>query len=341
MSHSALEREAVGRTPPPRRGVRLQGSRAVCASPTSRGSAQVSRAVAVRPTPARLALACLELTKPRIMTLVILTGVPALLAAARGLPRPGVFWGALAGTALASGSASAFNHYFDRDIDALMVRTARRPLPSGLLAPWSAWLFGMVLAALSWAVLATFTNLFAALLGLVSIFYYAVVYTVWLKRSTPENIVIGGGAGAAAPLIAWAAVTGHLSAVALLQASIVFLWTPPHFWALALYRSGDYQAAGIPMLPVTHGRAVTRRRILLYSLALVAASLSLQPLGAAGWPYTLSAALLGAGFLRHALRLYRNGAERDSVKLFRFSIAYLFLLFAAMAADAALRSPRG
>jgi heme o synthase len=287
---------------------------------------------------ARLPLAYLELTKPRIVFLVILTGVPALLSAAHGLPRPGVFWGALLGTALAAASAAAFNHYYDRDIDALMTRTAMRPLPAGILAPRQALVLGWALAALAWGVLSTFTNLLAAAIGMLSIFYYAVIYTVWLKRSTPQNIVIGGAAGASAPLIAWAAVTGHLSLAAVLQASIVFLWTPPHFWALALFRSEDYERAGVPMLPVIHGHAETRRQILYYSLILVTSSLTLAALGQAGWIYTVSAALLGLGFLFNAVRLFQTGTEAASVRLFRYSILYLFLLFTMMAVDAVVRS---
>jgi protoheme IX farnesyltransferase len=280
----------------------------------------------------------MELTKPRIVMLVIMTGVPALLAAARGFPPPMVFWGALTGTALAAAAAASFNHYYDRDIDGLMVRTALRPLPAGVLAPNMALAFGAFLTVLSAVVLLATTNLLATCIGMGSIFYYAVIYTVWLKRSTPQNIVIGGGAGASAPLIAWAAVTGHIGLAALLQALIVFLWTPPHFWALALYRSEDYAAAGIPMLPVTHGPGETRRQILVYSMVLVAVTLGLGLVGAAGWVYTVSAGVLGAGFLYLAVRLWRTRAEVFAVRLFRYSIAYLFLLFMMMTVDAALRA---
>ncbi len=289
----------------------------------------------------RLPLAYVELTKPRIVMLVIMTGVPAMLIAARGFPAPTVFWGALLGTALAAASAASFNHYYDRDIDALMVRTAARPLPAGILPPPQALVFGFVLAALSLLVLLATTNVLAAAIAMFSIFYYAVVYTIWLKRSTPQNIVIGGAAGASAPLIAWAAVTGHIGLAAVLQALIVFLWTPPHFWALALYRSDDYEAAGIPMLPVTHGHVETRRRILLYSLVLVGVTLGLGMIGAAGWVYDISASLLGLGFLYYAFQLYRTGAEMFAVKLFRYSILYLFMLFVMMTVDAALRAGAG
>jgi protoheme IX farnesyltransferase len=282
----------------------------------------------------RLALAWLELTKPRIVLLVLMTAVPALLLAARGLPDAATALGTLLGIAFSAGSAAAFNHYVDRDIDAIMRRTASRPLPSGVLPPAAALGLGVALAGLSWVTLAAFGNLLAALLGQASILYYAVIYTVWLKRRTPENIVIGGGAGAAAPLIAWAAVTGTVSLPAVVLASIVFLWTPPHFWALALHRCDDYARAGIPMLPVTHGEAVTRRRILLYTLVLVPVTLALQPLGVAGWLYTIPAAALGAGFVALAVRLACGGSPRQAIGLFGYSILYLFALYLSLTLDA-------
>ena len=285
----------------------------------------------------RLALAYLELTKPRISMLVGITALPALLLAAQGMPPARVFWGALIGTLLAAGSAASFNMYFDRDIDGRMERTRRRPLPSGRLAPASALGLGFVLAALSWATLAGFTNLLAASIGLVSIFYYAVVYTVWLKRRTPQNIVIGGAAGASAPLIAWAAVAGHVSVPAVLLAGIVFLWTPPHFWALALCRRDDYARAGIPMLPVTHGEPETRRQILLYTLVLVPVTLALVPLGVAGWIYGVPAAVLGAVFIGGAWRLAAAPGEARAMRLFGFSIVYLFALYALLTIDAIVR----
>jgi len=298
--------------------------------------------IALAPSRARrAALAYLELTKPRITLLVGITGVPALLLAAQGMPPLRVFWGALIGTLMASGSAACFNMYFDREIDARMERTRRRPLPSGTLAPASALALGFALAGLSWATLAAFTNLLAAAIGAASIFYYAVIYTVWLKRRTPQNIVIGGAAGASAPLIAWAAATGHVSVAAVLLAGIVFLWTPPHFWALALERREDYARAGIPMLPVTHGEAETRRQILLYTLVLVAVTLALVPLGVAGWIYGIPALLLGAGFIAGAWRLMRAPAPGRAMRLFGFSILYLFALYVALTADAVVRYVSG
>jgi len=222
-----------------------------------------------------------------------------------------------------------------------MRRTASRPLPSGVLPPSSALGLGFVLAGLAWMTLLLAGNLLAAVIGMASIFYYAILYTVWLKRRTPQNIVIGGGAGASAPLIAWAAVTGHLDVAAWLLASIVFLWTPPHFWALALYRRDDYANAGLPMLPITHGEVETRRQIVLYTLVLVPATLALGPIGAAGLVYMAPALVLGAAFVFYAVRLMRTGSVAHAVHLFRFSILYLFLLYVLLTVDAVVRfAPR-
>jgi protoheme IX farnesyltransferase len=294
-----------------------------------------------RPSLARLAGGYFELTKPRNVSLVVMTAVPALLMAYHGFPPARLFWGTLAGVALASMSAAAFNHYVDRDIDALMVRTRTRPLPAGLFPPSHALVVAFALMALSWLVLDGVANRLAAVLALASIFYYAVVYSVWLKRRTPQNIVIGGGAGASAPLIAWAAVTGSLALPAWLLAAFVFLWTPPHFWSLALYRRDDYARAGLPMLPVTHGEPETRRQILIYTLVLVPVTLALVPLGVAGPLYGVAAAVLGALFIGYALRQKRSGAVPHAVQTFRYSILYLFLLFLFMTLDAVLRAWRG
>lgn len=295
--------------------------------------------VALVPVGARQrALAYLELTKPRISLLVTITAVPALLLAAGGFPDPLLFWGTLVGTVLASGSAASFNHYVDRDIDGLMVRTATRPLPAGVLPPHHALVVGFGLAALSCATLILFANALAAGIAMASIVYYAVVYSIWLKRRTPQNIVIGGGAGASAPLIAWAAVSGRIDLPAVLLAGIVFLWTPPHFWALALYRRDDYARANLPMLPVTHGEPETRRQILLYSLVLVPVTLAVAPVGGAGPIYWLPAAAIGGLFLYYALRLWRTPTIPHAVRLFRYSILYLFLLFVLMAVDVAIRT---
>jgi len=286
---------------------------------------------------ARRLRAYVELAKPRISMLVVMTAVPALLIAARGFPGARVFFGTLLGTVLAAGSAASFNMYFDRDLDARMRRTAARPLPAGVLAPASALGLGFALAALSWLTLELCGNLLAAAIGMLSIFYYAIVYTVWLKRRTPQNIVIGGGAGASAPLIAWAAVTGTVGAPALLLFAIIFLWTPPHFWALSLYRREDYERAGLPMLPVTHGEEETRRQILLYSIALVAATLAVAPLAGLGVVYGTAATALGAAFLWGAWRLFRERSSKQAVWLFRYSILYLFVLFVCLSIDAVAR----
>ena len=291
-------------------------------------------------TAGSIVAACLELTKPRIVSLVLFTGVPALLLAAHGWPAARLAWGSLAGIALAAASAASFNHYFDRDIDALMRRTRTRPLPAGTLPPVAALLLGGALGAMSLGVLLVTANRLAAAIALVSILYYALFYTVWLKRRTPMNIVIGGGAGASAPLIAWAAVTGRIELPAALLASIIFLWTPPHFWALSLYRRDDYARAGIPMLPVTHGEPETRRQILAYTLVLVASTLAVVPLTRLGVVYAASALLLGAYFIAGALRLLRDPGVSNAQKLFRYSIAYLFALFLAMSLDALLLAAR-
>jgi len=284
--------------------------------------------------------AWLELTKPRIVSLVLFTGLPALLLAAHGWPAARVAWGALAGIALSAASAASFNHYFDRDIDALMRRTRMRPIPSGALPPIAAVLLGVALGSVALGLLLATTNLLAAGLALASILYYALFYTVWLKRRTPMNIVIGGGAGASAPLIAWAAVTGTVAVPAILLASIIFLWTPPHFWSLSLYRRDDYERAGIPMLPVTHGEAETRRQILLYAIVLVASTLSVAPLAGLGPLYVASAGVLGVVFVAGAERLRRRPSVPNAQSLFRYSIAYLFLLFLMMSLDALATAAR-
>jgi protoheme IX farnesyltransferase len=284
--------------------------------------------------------AWVELTKPTIVMLVVLTGVPALLIAAGGFPSPRIFWGGLFGTVFGAASAACFNMYFDRDIDALMKRTAQRPLPAGVLPPSAAVVLGFALAAASWATLIVCTNWLAAVIAQLSIVYYAILYTVWLKRRTPQNIVIGGAAGASAPLIAWAAVTGTITLPAVLLSSIVFLWTPAHFWALSLHRREDYARAGIPMLPVTHGEEETRRQILIYTLITVPVTLSLQPLGLAGWIYTVPALVVGAIFIGLAVRLWRSRESKQALGLFFFSILYLFVLYLALTVDALVAALR-
>ena len=290
----------------------------------------------MQPSATRTLRAWIELTKPRIVLLVLITGLPAVLLAAKGAPPPRVFWGAGLGIVLAAAAAAAFNHYFDRDIDGLMVRTRNRPLPSGTLPAAAAPALGLLLAWLSYVILTVACNPLAAMVAMLNIFYYSIVYTVWLKRRTPQNIVIGGGAGASAPIIAWVAVTGRIELPAILIAAIVFFWTPPHFWALSLYRRDDYVRANIPMLPVTHGEPETRRQILLYSLGLVPLTLVAGPLSGFGPLYLGAAAVLGALFLAGAVRLWRRPETVHAVQLFRFSIVYLFVLFLAMTVDAFL-----
>jgi protoheme IX farnesyltransferase len=293
--------------------------------------------IALAPSRARrAALAYFELTKPRISMLVGMTAVPALLLAAQGMPPLRVFWGALAGTLMAAGSAASFNMYFDRDIDARMVRTRGRPLPSGRLAPASALMLGIALAALSWTTLAVSGNLLAASIGLASIFYYAVIYTVWLKRRTPQNIVIGGAAGAVPPLVGWAATRGSLSWTAVYLFAIVFYWTPPHFWSLSLLMKDEYARVGVPMMPVVRGERETRRQILLYTLLLYAISQLPFCAGEFGVAYLIASMVLGLAFIAGAVLLYRRADRRTALRLYLFSLAYLALLFGAMVADVKL-----
>ena len=275
-----------------------------------------------------------QLTKPRIIVLLLITTVPAMVIAARGVPSGWLVLATLLGGTAAAGSANAINCYLDRDIDERMARTRRRPLPSHKVDPDLALEFGVVLGVLSFVFLARTVNVLAALLALSAILFYVFVYTLGLKRSTPQNIVIGGAAGAVPVLVGWAAVTGRVEVPALMLFGIIFIWTPPHFWALALRFADDYQEAGVPMLPVVAGVRATQRQILLYSLALVAATLAFAPIGGMGAIYVGAAAVLGAGFLWHAVKLWRSGSMRASMSLFRFSIVYLALLFASMALDA-------
>jgi protoheme IX farnesyltransferase len=276
------------------------------------------------------------LTKPRIMVLLLITGAGGMIVGAGGLPSAGLALTALGGLALACGGASALNHVLDRDIDTHMKRTARRPVASGRVPPERAVEFGLALSALSYVVLTSFVNVLAALLALAGNLFYVLVYTRWLKRSTPQNIVIGGAAGAVPPLVGWAAATGNLGFTALALFLIVFFWTPPHFWALALLIKRDYAEAGIPMLPVVRGERETARSIVLYSVVLVAVTL-LPVLGRTlGLVYLLSALALGLLFLALALALQRQTTPARARRLFSYSLAYLALLFVAMAVDPVL-----
>jgi heme o synthase len=275
----------------------------------------------------------LSLTKPRVISLLLLTTLAAMLLAAPGLPALGTILFTLLGGYLAAGGAGALNCCLDSDIDAAMARTRRRPLPAQRLARSQALVFGLVLSLASFLVFWLGTNLLAAVLAASGILFYVLVYTWWLKRRTPQNIVIGGAAGAIPPLVGWAAASASLSPHALLLFAIIFVWTPPHFWALALVRQEDYARAGVPMLPVVAGAGVARRQILAYSCVLVALSLAPTLLGYQGFLSGLAAALLGVWLLYHAVRLLRQPQPAVAWRLYRFSLLYLALLFASMAAD--------
>ena len=278
-----------------------------------------------------------SLTKPRIMVLLLITGFCGMIAGARGWPGTAAAVAAMAGLALACGGASALNHVLDRDIDPLMgPRTRRRPVASGRVAPSRALEFGLALSALSFVLLASAVNLLTAVLALVGNLFYVLVYTRWLKRTTSQNIVIGGAAGAVPPLVGWAAATGHVSVAALLLFAIVFVWTPPHFWALALLIKDNYRAANVPMLPVVRGERETARQIVLYSLGLVAVTLLPWAWGTVGLGYVAVALALGAVFVWLAERLRRDTSPRRAMLLFHYSLLYLALLFAALALDPVL-----
>ena len=275
----------------------------------------------------------ISLTKPRIMSLLLLTGAAGMLAAARGWPGTGALLATLGGLALACGGASALNHLLDRDIDRLMPRTGERPVAGERVAPARALEFGLALSAFSFVLLASLVNVLSALLALAGNLFYVLVYTRWLKRSTPQNIVWGGAAGAIPPLVGWAGATGKLSLPALFLFLIVFCWTPPHFWALALLLKRDYEAARIPMLPVVRGERETARQIVIYSFVLFAVTLLPFAWHAAGLLYLAAALLLGAAFLRLAWRLREATTPLRARALFRFSLLYLALLFVALAID--------
>ena len=278
------------------------------------------------------------LTKPRIVVLLLVTAFASMLIAAPGRVSPWLIFFTLAGGAMSAGSANAINQLLERDIDALMSRTRRRPIPAGRVSPPYAFAFAVLLGTAAFVEMAVLVNLLAALLSLAALLFYVFVYTVWVKRSTPQNIVIGGAAGAVPPLVGWVAATGHLSLTAILLFVIVFLWTPPHFWALALFRRDDYARAHVPMLPVVAGEGETRRQIVIYSVVLVLVTLLLYPVGRMGLLYLLSAGMLGGVFMVLALRLQRLQTTAAAVKVFGYSILYLGLLFAAMVADRLLRA---
>jgi heme o synthase len=272
------------------------------------------------------------LTKPKVQTLLLLTTVATMLVA--GSPSFELIVLTCLGGYLSAGGAGAVNHWFDRDIDAQMARTADRPVPSGRVAPGAALAFGFVLAALSLLELSLCVNVTAALLSFSGFLGYVFVYTVWLKRRTPQNIVIGGAAGAVPPLVGWAAVRGTVGGTAVLLFAIVFFWTPPHFWALSLLMKNEYAKVGVPMLPVVRGEAETRRQILLYSVLLYAVTQLPFCAGGFGVIYLVASLLLGGAFIGGAVLLQRRADRRSALKLYLFSLLYLALLFCAMVLDA-------
>ncbi len=274
------------------------------------------------------------LTKPKVQSLLLLTTVSTMLVA--GDPPLWLIVVTVLGGYLSAGGAGAVNHWYDRDIDAQMARTADRPVPSGRVAPLSALLFGIGLAILSFALLATAVNLLSAVLALSGFLGYTVVYTAWLKRRTVQNIVIGGAAGAVPPLVGWAAVDGALTGTAIYLFAIVFFWTPPHFWALSLLMKEEYAKVGVPMLPVVRGEAETRRQILLYSVLLYGVTQLPFSGGGFGVIYLVSSLVLNALFIGGAVVLHRRADRRSALRLYLFSLLYLALLFGSMVADARL-----
>jgi heme o synthase len=275
-----------------------------------------------------------EMTKPKVQSLLLFTTVTTMYVA--GDPSLGLVALTCVGGALSAGGAGAINHALDRDLDRMMKRTADRPVASGRVSPRAAIVFGVLLGCASFALLALTVNPLAAVLAMAGLLGYVLVYTLWLKRSTPQNIVIGGAAGAVPPLVAWAAVTGGLEGTPLYLFAIVFFWTPPHFWALSLLMKDEYARAGVPMMPVVRGEAETRRQILLYTVLLYAVSQLPFCAGAFGAVYLAGSVTLGAVFIAGAMRLLRRPGRRTALRLYLYSLAYLALLFGVMVADARL-----
>jgi protoheme IX farnesyltransferase len=278
----------------------------------------------------------LELLKPRVMSLVVFTGLIGVVIAP-GHIHPFAAALAVLAIALGSGAAGAINMWYERDLDALMARTRKRPLPTGRVAPDDALGLGVLLSIFSLLLMSLATNFVAAALLAAAILFYVFIYTVWLKRRTPQNIVIGGAAGAFPPMIGWAAVTGNVSLVGVALFLLIFLWTPPHFWALSLYRSDDYRRAGVPMLPVVAGARETKRQMLIYTLVLLPVALAPTLLGAVGWFYGTVAAAMSFAFIGHALVVWCTADDKSAHpaarRMFRFSLLYLAILFAALPLD--------
>jgi protoheme IX farnesyltransferase len=288
------------------------------------------------PLPKRQVRDFLALGKPWIVALLLVTTFGGLVAGGRAWPSASLAFWTILGGALAAAGSSALNQYIDRDLDKTMQRTSRRPLPAGRLTPAEALSYGLALCLTSYYLLACFVNVTAALLSLAGILYYVVFYSMILKRSTDQNIVVGGGAGAIPPMVGWAAATGHLSLAAWILFLIIFMWTPPHFWALAIVRSKDYRDAGVPMLPVIRGDRAARRQILIYTVLLVATTLLLPLIGAAGIVYIIAASVLGLTLLRAAWRVWTVPGNRSAWSMYRWSSLYLMFIFAAIVADAVL-----
>jgi protoheme IX farnesyltransferase len=274
------------------------------------------------------------LTKPRVQLLLLLTTITTMYVA--GDPSLTLVALTVIGGSLSAGGAAAFNHFYDRDIDAAMGRTSTRPVPAGRIAPRAALLYAFALQGASFALLATAVNVLAASLALAGFVWYTLVYTVWLKRRSPQNIVIGGAAGAVPPLVGWAAVTGSVDPAALYLFAIVFYWTPPHFWALSLLMKDEYARVGVPMMPVVHGEAETRRQIVLYTFLLAILTLLPFVFGFFGIVYAVFATGLAAAFITLALRLQRSADRKTALRTYLFSLAYLAALFAVMVVDARL-----
>jgi protoheme IX farnesyltransferase len=295
---------------------------------TDLSTSPVARSVATAPSVGDY----VALLKPRVMSLVVFTGFVGLYLAPGHL-HPVLAVVAMLCIAVGAGAAGAINMWYDRDIDAVMRRTRERPLPAGRMAPGDALGFGSVLAVGSVLVMGIGVNWAAAALLALTIGFYIFVYTIWLKRRTPQNIVIGGAAGALPPVVGWAAVTGDVGIPALALFALIFFWTPPHFWALALYRAGDYAKAGVPMLPVVAGARETKKQMLAYTLVLWPIALAPALMGVAGWLYGAAALILSALFTTAALRVWRDTGDRSAKQMFGFSILYLFLLFALLLID--------
>ena len=277
--------------------------------------------------------AYIALTKPRIIELLLVTTVPSMIVAARGFPSMSLILWTLVGGTLAAGGANTINCFIDRDIDEVMPRTRKRPLPQHRVAPTKALVFGIVLGIVAFLQLWATVNLISAVLAIAALLFYVFVYTLGMKRSTPQNIVIGGAAGAVPALVGWAAVTGTVELPAIVLFGIIFYWTPPHFWALAMRYEKDYAAAGVPMMPVVYGREETTRHIVLYCLLLSAVCLAFFSVAHMGLIYLASAVVLNVWFTGWAIKLLRNPTARRAWGLFKFSIYYLALLFGAMAVD--------